>query len=314
MSSSGFVLKFISGKYQGGEMPLDDNREYIIGRKSDIDIVIVEDMVSRMHAKIMLNNGQIYIQDLGSTNGTFVNGERIKRVRLKEGDRILVGTSLFRLERGEVKKAVGQVKINKAAPKEEERQPQQAQRKTMLGGPSINQGTLAEIPMADLLQMITVSKKSGVLVIKSQDEGKIFFKSGQISYACINENHTLNPVKAIYRIITWDKGSYRFDPPDNRKFVVEIDEDLDVLLMEALRQRDELKKLSGQIPPPNRSLTLNTPISPPLKELKPEQLDVLQLIINYGQIRSVMDKSPLSDIDVAKTISFLLSKGYIREA
>ncbi|MCX7944316.1 MAG: DUF4388 domain-containing protein [Deltaproteobacteria bacterium] len=314
MSSSGYVLKFISGKYQGGEMPLEDNREYIIGRKSDIDIVIVEDMVSRMHAKIILNNGQVYIQDLGSTNGTFVNGERIKRVRLKEGDRILVGTSLFRLEKGEAKKAVGQVKINKTVTKEEERQPQQAQRKTMLGGPSINQGTLADIPMADLLQMISVSKKSGVLVIKGQDEGKIFFRSGQIHYACINENHSLNPVKAIYRIITWDKGSYRFDPPDNRKFVVEIDEDLDVILMEALRQRDELKKLSGQIPPLNRSLTLNTPISPPLKELKPDQLDVLQLIINYGQIKTVMDKSPLSDVDVAKTILFLLTKGYIREA
>lgn len=314
MASSGYVLKFISGKYQGGEMPLDDNREYIIGRKSDIDIVIVEDMVSRMHAKIMLNNGQIYIQDLGSTNGTFVNGERIKRVRLKEGDRILVGTSLFRLERGEVKKAVGQVKINKAAVKEDERQQPQVQRKTMLGGPSINQGTLTEIPMADLLQMISVSKKSGVLVIKSQDEGKIFFKAGQINYACINENHQLNPVKAIYRIITWDKGSYRFDPPDNRKFVIEIDEDLDVLLMEALRQRDELKKLAGQIPPPNRSLTLNTPISPPLKELKPEHLDILQLIINYGQIKAVMDKSPLTDIEVSKAIAFMLSKGYIREA
>ncbi|MGC8926509.1 MAG: FHA domain-containing protein [Myxococcota bacterium] len=315
MASSGYVLKFISGKYQGGEMPLDDNREYIIGRKSDIDIVIVEDMVSRMHAKITLNNGQIYIQDLGSTNGTFVNGERIKRVRLKEGDRILVGTSLFRLERGEVKKVVGQVKINKAVVKEEERhQPQQVQRKTTLGGPSINQGTLTEIPMADLLQMISVSKKSGVLVIKSLDEGKIFFKSGHINYACINENHQLNPVKAIYRIITWDKGSYRFDPPDNRKFVVEIDEDLDVLLMEALRQRDELKKLAGQIPPPNRSLTLNTPISPPLKELKPEYLDILQLIINYGQIKAVMDKSPLTDIEVAKAIAFMLSKGYIREA
>lgn len=313
MSFSGYVLKFISGKYQGGEMPLDDNREYIIGRKSDIDIVIVEDMVSRMHAKIMLNGGQIYIQDLGSTNGTFVNGERIKRVRLKEGDRILVGTSLFRLERGEVKKAVGQVKINKAV-KGEDRQPQQVQRKTMLGGPSINQGTLAEIPMADLLQMITVAKKSGVLVIKSHDEGKVFFKNGQIHYACINENHSLNPIKAIYRIITWDKGSYRFDPPDNRKFMVEIDEDLDVLLMEALRQRDEFKKLSSQIPPPNRSLTLNTPITPPLRELKPEHLDVLQLIINYGQIKSVMDKSPLSDIDVAKVMISLLSKGYVREA
>src|SRR5438445_11409195 len=84
-----FALRFISGKYQGGEFPLRLDREIIIGRSSDLDMVLVEDMVSRKHAKISTHSGQITIQDLGSTNGTFVNGEKIKKVRLKEGDRIL---------------------------------------------------------------------------------------------------------------------------------------------------------------------------------------------------------------------------------
>src|SRR5262249_61653116 len=73
------------------------DREIIIGRSSDLDMVLVEDMVSRKHAKISTQAGQITIQDLGSTNGTFVNGEKIKRVRLKEGDRILIGTSIIKL-------------------------------------------------------------------------------------------------------------------------------------------------------------------------------------------------------------------------
>ncbi|MEP6865841.1 MAG: FHA domain-containing protein, partial [Deltaproteobacteria bacterium] len=47
-----FALRFISGKYQGGEFPLRMNREIIIGRSSDLDMVLVEDMVSRRHAKI----------------------------------------------------------------------------------------------------------------------------------------------------------------------------------------------------------------------------------------------------------------------
>src|SRR5262252_5813683 len=72
-------------------------REIIIGRSSDLDMVLVEDMVSRKHAKISTQTGQITIQDLGSTNGTFVNGEKIKKVRLKEGDRILIGTSIIKL-------------------------------------------------------------------------------------------------------------------------------------------------------------------------------------------------------------------------
>ena len=59
----GFALRFISGKYQGGEFPLRMDREIVIGRSSDLDMVLVEDMVSRKHAKISTIGGQIVIQD-----------------------------------------------------------------------------------------------------------------------------------------------------------------------------------------------------------------------------------------------------------
>ena len=69
------ALRFISGKYQGGEFPLEENREVIVGRSSDLDMVLVEEMVSRRHARIQLVGGSVNIDDLGSTNGTFVDGE-----------------------------------------------------------------------------------------------------------------------------------------------------------------------------------------------------------------------------------------------
>ena len=97
MPTPAYALRFISGKYQGGEFPLRMDREIIVGRSSELDMVLVEDMVSRKHAKITTTGDQIVIQDLGSTNGTFVNGEKIKKVRLKEGDRILIGTSIIKL-------------------------------------------------------------------------------------------------------------------------------------------------------------------------------------------------------------------------
>ena len=80
------ALRFISGKYQGGEFPLEDNREIIVGRSSDLDMVMVEEMVSRRHARIQLVGGSVNIDDLGSTNGTFVNGERVTHAELQEGD------------------------------------------------------------------------------------------------------------------------------------------------------------------------------------------------------------------------------------
>ena len=47
-----YALRFISGKYQGGEFPLAPNKEIIVGRSSDLEMVLVEDMVSRRHARI----------------------------------------------------------------------------------------------------------------------------------------------------------------------------------------------------------------------------------------------------------------------
>src|SRR6202041_2591250 len=96
-----YVLRFISGKYQGGEFPIATDKQIIVGRSSDLDMVLVEDMVSRKHARIAMQSDQIWIEDLGSTNGTFVNGEKIKRARLKEGDRVLIGTSILKLIAGE---------------------------------------------------------------------------------------------------------------------------------------------------------------------------------------------------------------------
>jgi serine/threonine protein kinase len=97
MSLARWVLRFISGKYQGGEFPVRANQEIVMGRATDVDMVLIEDMMSRKHAKIVTTDETIAIQDLGSTNGTFVNGEKIRAARLKEGDRILVGTSIIKL-------------------------------------------------------------------------------------------------------------------------------------------------------------------------------------------------------------------------
>ena len=75
------ALRFISGKYQGGEFPLPEDGEIVIGRSSELEMVLVEDMVSRRHAKISVEDGDIFLEDLGSTNGSFVNGEKITRTK-----------------------------------------------------------------------------------------------------------------------------------------------------------------------------------------------------------------------------------------
>src|SRR5688572_24745039 len=150
-----YALRFISGKYQGGEFPLLDNQEIIVGRSSDLDMVLVEDMVSRKHAKLTVNGDQIFIQDLGSTNGTFVNGEKIKRARLKEGDRVLVGTSIIKLV------ATDAAPVETRPPRDRLQEVAAGRRTSQARTMS---GTIDEVPLPDLLQLFSTSKKNGVLV------------------------------------------------------------------------------------------------------------------------------------------------------
>jgi pSer/pThr/pTyr-binding forkhead associated (FHA) protein len=67
----------------------------IIGREPINDVVFADAEVSRRHARIILQNGHYYIEDLGSTNGTFVNGRRIQAItKLGNGDIVDLGESV----------------------------------------------------------------------------------------------------------------------------------------------------------------------------------------------------------------------------
>ena len=71
-------------------------RRTTIGRTADNDIRIDAEFISRHHAVVLLYGTKTVIEDLNSTNGTFVNAERINRRALKEGDIVTLGKSEFR--------------------------------------------------------------------------------------------------------------------------------------------------------------------------------------------------------------------------
>lgn len=73
----------------GARFPLNSRRESIIGRSGFCDIVLNKRSISREHARIFERNGEFFIADLESVNGTFLNGRAIHEVtRLRDGDRI----------------------------------------------------------------------------------------------------------------------------------------------------------------------------------------------------------------------------------
>jgi pSer/pThr/pTyr-binding forkhead associated (FHA) protein len=297
----GYALRFISGKYQGGEFPLPINREIVVGRSSELDMVLVEDMVSRRHAKIIVTDDQIFIQDLGSTNGTFVNGEKIKRAKLNEGDRILIGTSIIKLVAADPSSTAASPQKMEASARS---RPTQA--RTM-------SGSIDEVPLPDLMQLFSTSKKSGVLVIRTDDaEGKVFLEKGNIVFASVNDQEEVPPLKSLIRVLTWEHGTFDMEPAEERPFPSRLEMSTEGILMEGFRQIDELRRIAVELPPHHAVLSLAKPVVPPLRELSPAELDVLQLVMNYGTVETILNRSLASDLETSEVLLKLMKAGYIR--
>ncbi len=304
--SGGYVLKFISGKYQGGEFPLEMDSEIVIGRSSELDMVLVEDMVSRRHARITTYGQEIFIEDFGSTNGTFVNGEKITKARLKEGDRILVGTNIIKLvhrDRNETGEGlvVGGPESAAAAGR--------TTGATLTGSIS---GLIEEVPLPDLLQLFSTSKKSGVLVIHKDDSvAKVFLNDGRVRFAMVDEDRDVDPYKVFYRIIGWEHGTFSLEHPSDETFDAEIDESIESLMMEGMRILDEIRNLGEDVPDFETKLEINKPLVPPIRTLTPELMDTFQLVFNYETVAGVCNKSLVGDLETMQDIVYLIRNDYV---
>ena len=300
------ALRFISGKYQGGEFPLPPSGEIVIGRSSELDMVLVEDMVSRRHAKISVEDGDIFLEDLGSTNGSFVNGEKITRTKLAEGDRILIGTSIIKVVTSDGSGSVqdAQAQMNAAAT---------SVRPSTAG--STMTGSIAEVALPDLLQLFSASKKTGVLQISTAtDVGAIYLDDGRVRFAVVNGDESVPPEKAFYRVLVWDKGTFDLLPESDREFPNEIQSSIEALLMEGMRQLDEIRRLGDALPSLQSRIALSSPLETPLRDASPEELDVIQLSINHETLVDMMNFSGKPDPEVAEVVVALIEKGYLRSA
>jgi hypothetical protein len=302
--AAGLALRFISGKYQGGEVPLN-RKELVVGRSSELDLVLAEDMVSRKHARFLVEGNSVVLQDLGSTNGTFVNGEKIKQSQLKPGDRILIGSSILKLV---ITSTPGSESLDPQGVRDRLEKVAEDRARTSTG---VMSGRLEEVPLPDLLQLFSTSKKSGVVVVNDRKGGRIHLKQGRVCYAAIDTEPNLSPRKAFFRILGWPQGSFVLHPPEGGSFEGEIEEETEVLLMESLRQLDEFRKFEAELPVGGARLHLVEPLLAPLHDLKPDELDVLQLAINHRNAGEVFDRSLLSDRDACEILVRLHRQKYL---
>jgi pSer/pThr/pTyr-binding forkhead associated (FHA) protein len=304
------ALRFISGKYKGGEYVLSETKETFVGRSSNIDLVLMEDMVSRKHARIWIEDDEVHIEDFGSTNGTFVNGEKINKSVVNKGDRILIGTSIMKLIESEKDSDRPSTE-----PLEFDGRNEAAMRTMAPSSNTSMSGTITEVPLPDLIQLFSTSKKTGTLVITRDDTmGKIHLEKGKLVFASMDKMPDLPPLKAIFHILSWNSGTFELRGPEGETFAETIDMPTEHILMEGLRHLDEIKHLENKLPPMDAEFVLVLPLMSRLADLSENDLDVLQTLVNCGTIRETLERCSLDPKEAAGSIEKLLKNSYIIEA
>jgi len=95
----GARIKILKGRNPGESFAIEG--ELFLGRDADNHVHILDETASRHHARLRIVEGNVLLVDLGSNNGTYVNGDKVGERVLRAGDQLLVGNTVFVFERDE---------------------------------------------------------------------------------------------------------------------------------------------------------------------------------------------------------------------
>ncbi len=172
------------------------------------------------------------------------------------------------------------------------------------------QGSLAELHLPDIIQLISVSGKTGVFHLTDGAlKGEIYLNEGKIVHAQMEDT---SGEEAVYALAIWRQGEFRFDPAPATE-VRTITKSNTNLLMEAARRLDEWRVLSKKIP--------STDLVPEfvVQESREGQINlntsewlILSKIDGQRSVKAIAAASGLSVFDAAKMLYGLIATGLIR--
>jgi len=197
-----------------------------IGRSRSCDLRLPGGDASRRHAEIAGGPDGFTLTDLGSTNGTFVNDQRIQKHELQPGDRIEIGNSMITFCQ------VGGGLENVGLERDRERTIQ-VERPI---GAQVFEGELTEIPPFALLQILEMGSKSGLLNIEAdQANGRLWLANGAPIHA---ETKRHSGFDAAVEIVNFTGGRFTFQAHEDAAERT-IEASVTELLLEASRILDE---------------------------------------------------------------------------
>jgi DNA-binding response OmpR family regulator len=181
--------------------------------------------------------------------------------------------------------------------------------RTSLSGRTRFAGSTQDMAVVDLLQTFEVSRKSGVVHLRSTgQEGRIYFRDGKVVDA---ELGRLRGEEAIYRALIWNEASFEveFKPVATEDV---IGGSTQAILMEGMRRVDEWGRLCEQLPALATVFEIDHgQLLERLNEIPDELNGILRLFDGKRTLSEVVDESPFEDLSTLSTITKLYFEGLL---
>ena len=169
-------------------------------------------------------------------------------------------------------------------------------------------GTTRDVGLTDLIQMFAANQKTGLLKISrvGKPTGRIAFSAGRVIRV---ELGAVRGQKALFRLLDWPDAQFEVDPLTELDRDESLSEKSEVLLMEGVRQLDELHHLEQEYPLVGKTIRLLPERVPAESELTPREAEVLGRLKETGNILEILDRLPGLDLDLYKVVVYLIRKG-----
>jgi hypothetical protein len=175
------------------------------------------------------------------------------------------------------------------------------------------EGQLAQLPLADLLQLFHVSRKTGTVEVvrglgrSRRQVGRVALRGGDVVDASVG------PVvgkKALFRLLAWDRGGFAFKPePAVGDATIQMP--TRALLREGMRQIREWERMAVDLPPLSAGVTLKVPRSALPNVIHPLTQEVLMVLDLCSRVQEVVDQCTYPDYQVLRTLHTLIQRGMV---
>jgi DNA-binding response OmpR family regulator len=165
-------------------------------------------------------------------------------------------------------------------------------------------GHTSHLAMADLLQLLSLNGKTGVLRLEREEQGRIYFRNGKIIDARLGQARGL---KALYRLLGWQEAHFELEPLEDAGSEETIQESTQGVIMEGFTHLDEVEHLRERLPAQGERLCA----AAPAREVADEERQVLAAIGGGCTLGELLDRLPLPDLRIMEAVLALRERGLV---